>query len=331
MNVNFRNKLIKTESRGLDKLGEKIKELRAASKSQNTKQAMLTYWREAPTKNVGKGIYIGFCEEHRLNPLPCPTNQLERFLAYLFENGKKISTIKQAKWAVDARHKLAGHPPPGENIQIKTLIAGMARTRVTQGKSFKVSKRAALTIDDIKRIQFGDLVKGIRDKALLLVGFAGGFRRSELATIQVEDLEQTTKGINVHLAKSKSNQEGEGEIISLVYGRDPDNCPINSLNDWLKESGIEEGFIFRSVKKGGKVGDSITGTAIYLIVRDYAKIAGFNPKLFGGHSLRSGCATFLLDKGVPAYTVQKHMRHKSFNTTQSYNRNVTANDLEGVY
>jgi|APSaa5957512622_1039677.scaffolds.fasta_scaffold19736_2 integrase len=308
----------------------RVKELRSASKAKNTKIAIAKYWREKPNREGKPGIYIEFCRHYGLDPLPCRPGQLEDFLVYLMDKGKKINTIRQAKWAIDTRHKLAGFPIPGKNEQIKTLISGITRTLKSQGDA-KINRRAAFTIEDIKRIGFADSLAGIRDKALLLIGWAGGFRRSELAGFRVQEIEPTTIGINIEIGQSKGNQEGDSEYVSIVSGMDASNCPVRALYHWLDAAGIKRGPVFRSIKKGDHLQKSITPTAIYIIVRKYAEMAGFNKRAFGGHSLRSGCASYLLDKGVPTHVVQKHMRHKSFDTTQKYNRNVVAKDLVGIY
>jgi integrase len=308
----------------------RVRELRSASKAKNTKLAIAKFWREKPNREGKPGVYVDFCQQYGLNPLPCPPSQLEDFLVYLMDKGAKINTIKQAKWAIDTRHKLAGFPSPGKNEQIRTLVSGITRTLKKEGEG-RINRRAALTIDDIKKIEFNDSLIGIRDKALLLIGWAGGFRRSELAGIKVQEIDPTTVGINIEIGQSKGNQEGDSEFVAIVNGRDENNCPVRALYRWLDAAGIRKGLVFRSIKKGDHLQKSITPTAIYIIVRKYAEVAGYNKRVFGGHSLRSGCASYLLDKGVPAHVVQKHMRHKSFDTTQKYNRNVVAKDLVGIY
>ena len=246
---NQNRKLVERQKELITDTRIRVRELRSASKAKNTKLAIAKFWRERLNRDGKPGIYIEFCQQYGLNPLPCAPSQLEDFLVYLMDKGAKINTIKQAKWAIDTRHKLAGFPSPGKNEQIRTLVGGITRTLKNEGEG-RISRRTAFTIDDIKRIEFENSLIGIRDKALLLIGWAGGFRRSELVGIKVQDIEPTTVGINIEIGQSKGNQEGDSEFVSIVNGRDENNCPVKTLYRWLDAAGIRRGPVFRSIKKG---------------------------------------------------------------------------------
>jgi len=162
---------------------------------------------------------------------------------------------------------------------------------------------------------------GTRDKALLLLGFAGAFRRSEIASLMVEDLTFSRDGITVLLRRSKTDQEGEGRKIGIPYGSNIDTCPVRAIEDWLQASSITTGPLFRSVNKGGKVQASpLCDKAIALIVKRTAEAAGLNPADYGGHSLRAGLATSAAMAGVEERVIMKQTGHRSVNMVRKYIR-----------
>ena len=134
------------------------------------------------------------------------------------------------------------------------------------------------------------------------------------------------------LAHSKSDQEGRGEAVSIVEAeRSAEWCPVESLHRWLHAADITSRAVFRSIRKNGRIGASLSAKSIYLTVKKAARDCGCDPAQFGGHSLRAGCATYLLDRGVPLNVVSQHLRHKRLDTTLKYDRNATAKALRGIY
>jgi site-specific recombinase XerD len=165
-----------------------------------------------------------------------------------------------------------------------------------------------------------DGLKGLRDQALLLLGFAGAFRRSELVALDVADLEET-EGMRVSIRRSKTDQEGKGEVIAIVRGSV--NCPVKAVKNWLQAISITEGTMFRPVTRGGRVGNSrLTDKSVASIIKAYARRLGLNEADFSGHSLRSGFLTSAARRGASVFKMRDVSRHKSMDVLQSYIRDV---------
>jgi site-specific recombinase XerD len=155
-------------------------------------------------------------------------------------------------------------------------------------------------------------LKGLRDRALLLFGFAGAFRRSEIVALDCEDLEATDLGFKVTIRHSKTDQEGLGQTIAIVRGSVA--CPVRALRAWLDAAGITTGPIFRSVRRDGHVGDRLAPQSVAQIVKGYAERAGFDPVLFAGHSLRAGFLTSAAKRGASVFKMMDQSRHRSVET-----------------
>jgi integrase len=163
--------------------------------------------------------------------------------------------------------------------------------------------------------------KGIRDRALLLIGFAGAFRRSELVSVDVTDLSFETAGVKIILRRSKTDQEGRGRTVAIPYGVHDETCPVLALQSWLKESGIVDGPIFRPVHKGGRVAACrLTGHAVASLVKSYAGSAGLQLASVSGHSLRAGFVTSAARAGEPERRIMRQTGHKSIEMVLRYVR-----------
>jgi integrase len=159
--------------------------------------------------------------------------------------------------------------------------------------------------------RMGDRPKDQRDKALLLVGFAGAFRRSELVGLDVADIEHVRQGVVITLRKSKTDQEGRGRKIGVPFGRTK-WCPVRHLADWLDHAKIEAGPIFRGVNRHGHVSDQrLSSEALSIIVKERAAAAGFNPDAYSGHSLRAGLSTSAVIAGVSTLSIRRTTGHAS--------------------
>ena len=294
----------------------RIREFRAASKAKETKRALEKNWR----------AFEAWCLASGSEPFPCHPETLEAYLVQLADQGLKAASIDQARWAVNARHKLSGLQAPGDAERVKVVIAGIKRTIGS-----RQSQKAALTIDHLRRVHFRHDLNGKRNKALLLVGFAAGLRRSELAGLRLEDLEAIPDGVRLHIDRSKTDQEGRGQWVDIVPSVTPDCCPVNSLREWIAAADITAGALFPSINRWGTCGGPLSTVSIGKIVKWAASCCGMDPDQFGGHSLRAGCATYLLDKGVPLNVVAKQGRWKRHDTVLRYDRNATGKALKGVY
>jgi integrase len=165
-----------------------------------------------------------------------------------------------------------------------------------------------------------DLVS-VRDKALLLIGFAGAFRRSELVALQVEDVEWVDGGVMVMISKSKTDQEGAGQEIGIPYGSSTDTCPVTALQEWLRAAEITSGPIFRRIDQWGNLGvNALHPGTVADIVKKRVSVLGLDPALFAGHSLRAGLATSAAQNGASELVIMAQTRHKSSAMVKRYIR-----------
>jgi integrase len=164
-----------------------------------------------------------------------------------------------------------------------------------------------------------DTLIGVRDRALLGLGFAGAFRRSELVALQVEDLTEVPDGLRVLIRHSKTDQEGQGQEIAILRG--VRICPVEAVQQWLARAEINSGPVFREVKKGGKVqAAALSAQSVALLIKRYAVRAGLDPKVFAGHSLRAGFLTSAAEHGASIFKMMDVSRHKSVDTLRGYVR-----------
>ena len=157
----------------------------------------------------------------------------------------------------------------------------------------------------------GDGVKDARDRALLLIGFAGGFRRSEIVALDCDDVERVRQGLILTLRRSKTDQEGAGRKIGIPFGRTR-HCPVLALDRWLAVSGIEAGPVFRPIDRHGRIAsERLSGEAVSLIVKERVVAASIDPAGFSGHSLRAGFATSAVQAGVSTFKIKSQTGHAS--------------------
>ena len=199
---------------------DQLTQIRSAAKSFETKRAINKHYKNYLVWKKEQKIdltHLGAKEEY----------YFEKYLLFLMDKKKKVSTIEQAKWAIDTVYKSSGLSQPGNSENIKVLLKGIRRML-----GLKKTKKQAITIDHLSSIKFSETLIGIRDKALLLLGFAGALRRSELSNINCQDLEWEDFGIRVYLQKSKSNQEGKEEFTNIMKSKDKNYCPVESVKNW---------------------------------------------------------------------------------------------------
>ena len=194
-----------------------------------------------------------WCAEHGLEPLPASVDTLAGFVTHLAETGKKVATIQRHCAAVSKAHALRGIDSPTDDKKFKVLMEGIARLkgiRQKQAPAFSLAlfKRTVKHIDE-------KTLAGMRDRVVLLLGFTGAFRRSELAALNVEDLAFSEEGLIVNLAKSKTNQLGAAEEKAIFYSPELKLCPIRTLQAWVQRLGRSEGPVFVSFRKGERLTD----------------------------------------------------------------------------
>jgi len=263
-------------------------------------------------------LFSAWCDAKGAPALPASAETVAAYLAAEADRGTKASTLGRRIAAIRFAHKLASLPTPTDSEAVKATLRGIRRTI----GAAKVKKAPAIA-EWIKAMvrTCPDTVAGKRDRALLLLGFAGAFRRSELVALDVEHVEETVDGLRVLIACSKTDQEGEGATIAIARGSDA--CPVRALREWLDAAGIESGPIFRPINKAGTVSEQrLTDRSVANLVKAYAGRAGLDAKLFAGHSLRSGFLTSAAGKGASIFKMMDVSRHKSVDNLRGYVRDA---------
>jgi site-specific recombinase XerD len=264
-------------------------------------------------------IFSGWCESKGALPLlPACPESVAAFLASEAKRGMKPSTLSRRLAAIRYAHKLAGHPSPTASEAVKATLRGIKRTkriapnRKTPATADKIAAMAATT---------GEGIKGLRDRALLLLGFAGAFRRSELVALDTSDIQFCDGGLRVRIRSSKTDQEGEGATVAIVPGSFA--CPVKATRDWLKRARIKSGPIFRPISKADRVlNRRLSDRAVAEVVKASARRVGLKAKDFSGHSLRSGFLTSAARRGASIFRMMDVSRHKSVDTLRSYIRDA---------
>jgi site-specific recombinase XerD len=239
--------------------------------------------------------------------IPSTPEMIAEYLAELSAT-YTAATISRRLASLAKAHRAIGTDDPTKAEIVKSTMRGIRRMIGTAQREAK-----PILKEDLFAIlaQMGDRPKDIRDKALLLLGFAGAFRRSELVGLDVADIEHVRQGIVITLRKSKTDQEGRGRKIGIPFGRTR-WCPVKHLTDWLDHAGIEEGPIFRSIDRHGHVADQrLSGEAVSIIVKERAEVAGFDPTAYSGHSIRSGLCTSAVIAGVSTLSIRRTTGHAS--------------------
>lgn len=263
------------------------------------------------------GIFSKWCELFELPALPAAPETVARFLAAQASVGIKPATLIRRLAAIRMAHEMIGHLSPTEHKGVKAVVKGIKRE-----KGIAQRKKAPATAERIESMiahcDINSLI-GLRDKALLLLGFAGAFRRSELVALTVKDIERTPEGMKVTVRKSKTDQEGLGQVVAILNGSR--FRVVDTLMAWLSAANITDGYLFSPVKKGNKVQSmSLTGRSVATIVKRYAEKAGLTVEDFSGHSLRSGFITSGAAAGADLFKLMEVSRHKKPETVIGYVR-----------
>ena len=225
--------------------------------------------------------------------------------------GRRLAAIRYA-------HKLGGYEPPTNSEAVKATLRGIRRTAGSAP-----SRKTPATTDKVLAMvaEAGTNLKGIRDRAILLLGFAGAFRRSELVALNIADLEFCAGGLRVSIRKSKTDQEGLGATIAVARGSI--TCPVDAVRAWISAGCISDGPLFRPVTRTGKVSARrLSARAVAEVVKAYARRAGFKAADFSGHSLRSGFLTSAAARGASIFKMMDVSRHKSVDTLRGYVRDA---------
>lgn len=252
--------------------------------------------------------FAAWCCERELCPMPATPATVAAYLASLADSGLKASTITRRVAALTSAHRSHGSVPPTCSDPVKAVLKGIRRSI-----GVATAPKSPATARTVSRMvaKCPDTQRGKRDRALLLLGFAAALRRSELAALNVEDLERTNEGLLVHIRASKTDQEGAGQTVAVPFGNKL--RPVDAVDAWLEASGRTSGNLFGLCDK-----------SVALIVKRYARKAKLDPTLFAGHSLRAGFVTEALERGADLLKVMDVTRHREVKTLKVYDRRAKA-------
>jgi len=293
----------------LVRLAGETRQFLAASKAASTRRAYRADWDH----------FEAWCRHHSLAALPATPETVALYITALAASHKP-ATLRRRLTVIGLAHQAARHPSP----------ASMQQTLV--GETLKGIRRTLGTAQTGKRPFFTEQVRamirglpanlqGVRDRALLLMGFAGGFRRSELAGLAVEDIALEKDGLVIALHRSKTDPEGRGRKVALPYGSKPETCPVRAYAEWLEAAGLRQGALFREIDRHGRLGAKpLHKDSVGLIVKRAAARIGLNAAQYAGHSLRAGLATQAYLNGANELAIMQQTGHRSLATVRKYIR-----------
>ena len=307
INSNDMNELV-TDLKSLHE--ETLNNLKS-SKANNTLRAYKSDFRD----------FGAFCAKHGLDSLPTEPKIVSLYLTNLSKNSK-MSTLKRRLVSISMVHRLKGHYLDTKHPIIIENLMGIKRVKgsIQKGKKPILINHLKSIINVIDQQEINEIKKS-RNKTIVLVGFGGGFRRTELISIDHEDLEFVPEGVKITLKRSKTDQFGEGMVKGLPYFSNELYCPVINLKKWLELSNIKSGPIFRRFSKGSVLTNNrLTDQSVVLIIKDYLNLAGIENKNYSGHSLRSGFATVAAESGADERSIMAMTGHKTTQMVRRYIR-----------
>ena len=277
--------------------------------AENTRAAYRSDWQHFTT----------WCAEHGASPLPADVGTVAAYLAECADSFK-LATIERRLVSISKAHATSGAPNPAKTEAIHLTMKGIRRAL---GRA--QTQKAPATLEPLRAMldTLGAGPAGLRDRALLLVGFAGAFRRSELVSLDIADLAFVPSGVVITLRRSKTDQEGKGTSKGIPMGLFPATCPVRALRAWLEHAQLVSGAVFRPIDRHGNIkAQRLTDHAVARIVKRCAGKAGLDAAAFSGHSLRAGLATAAAAAGASDRTIMRQTGHKSGAMVQRYIRSA---------
>ena len=303
-------------SKTLAVLADRARNLALQAKASSTKRAYQTDYGRFQSWATGQGLDF----------MPADPQVVALYITHMNELHKAPATIRRALAGISKAHQDRRLPSPTNDPMVSEIMKGIRRTRGTAQKQAK-----PLLAKHIKRLS-GSIVRdvvGTRDRALLLIGWAGALRRSELCALQVDDIEYTIEGIVLTIRQSKTDQEAKGQKVAIPLLNN-EHCPCRALDSWLQLAHIERGFVFCGIGPLGKgrfaskVDNStpLNSRMVSLIVKKHAKKLGLNPALYSAHLLRAGWTTSAAAINAPDSVMMRHTRHRSLTALMVYIRDA---------
>lgn len=292
--------LIETNRNQITQITQETTAFLKASKADKTLKAYSKQWQHFKAWTDIEGI----------SALPASPATVANYASWL-SNSKKVSSIEQALASIAFQHRANGLDSPTKTELVRSTLQGVKRI-----KTVKQTQKQALLVTDIqKMIGFIDTTtaKGMMEKAMILIGFAGCFRRSELVSLRVSDCTFESQGVRVNLRKSKTDQAGQGMDKAIFYGVNQATCPVQALKNWIEVSGLS----------GDNLLFPVTDQTVARLIKRLAGLAGLDADKLSGHSLRAGFITQAFLKGKNQIEVAKQSGHKSMAVMGSYFRTAT--------
>jgi integrase len=264
--------------------------------------------------------FTRFCREHNLSFLPSTP---ETVALYITDCASRLAlgTITRRLTSITKAHQSAGSkdsPASTHHFIVSETLKGIRRAIGTA----QHGKKPLLTADIRKIIaRCPKSPPGTRDRALILIGFAGAFRRSELAAIEITDISYCKDGLVINLRRSKTDQEAKGRQVGIPFGEDAASCPVRALRRWLKEAHLKSGPVFRAIDRHGNISSrALNRASVSWILKRAARRARMKTEPLGGHSLRAGCITQASMNGANEHDIMRQSGHKSAETLAKYIR-----------
>jgi integrase len=293
----------------LARLTSQAREYILAAKSEATLRAYRADWRH----------FEEWCRQKGFSALPASPDTVAFYLGETARTHRP-STLTRRLTSINKVHRAAGHPAPAvtEHLSVGETLKGIRRVHGTEpaGKHPLFTGDLRAMVDTLPR----GLI-GIRDRALLLVGFAGAFRRSELAGITVENVQETKEGILIWIPRSKTDPEAKGREAAIPYGSTPETCPVRACRDWIAAGKLVGGPLFRRIDRHEHINErALHKDSVGSIVKRAARAAGLDPEIYAGHSLRAGFCTQAYMNGAREFDIMRQTGHRSLDTLRKYIR-----------
>lgn len=301
------DRLTETQIGPLAEIADRASKFVAQSKAANTVRAYRSDWAQ----------FESWCKGHGQSALPATPQTVVLYISDL-SNTHKTATITRRISAISQAHQIAGFETPTKSSQVRLVLAGIRRSKGTAQNG-----KTPILINDLLKMldRLPDNLLGVRDRVLLLIGFAGAFRRSELVALDAGDVAVTRDGLVVTIRRSKTDQEAVGRKIGIPYGSRLESCPVRSFETWAEKSGITDGPVFRPIDRFGNMANTrLSAAAVGEIVKRYAAAVGLDAREFAGHSLRSGLATSAAMAGASERSIMNQTGHRSVNMVRRYIR-----------
>lgn len=293
----------------LARLASETRGFLAAARADNTRRAYRADWADFET----------WCGRHALGSLPAASETVAFYLTDL-AGSHRPATLRRRLTVIHRAHLASGHPSPS-NILVSETLKGIRRTAGTAQRG----KRPLFT-DDLRAMiaALPENLQGLRDRALLLIGYAGGFRRSELAALTTSDVGIEKDGLAITIRRSKTDPEGQGRKVAIPYGSHAETCPVRAYCAWIEAAGVIGGAVFREIDRHGRVEPkALHKDSVGMIVKRAARRAGLDAREYAGHSLRAGLATQAYLNGANELAIMRQTGHRSLTTVRKYIRDVT--------